>query len=146
MSKNIKKKIRTCHCRWPDCETIRKDLINYSGSSHVWADKMLRFQFPIRNPESMSVNKLAFYKSLCLHVLSKDDINTIPAAIFLYPHHFPIALLQWHRTRETKRSFTNPLLISEAKMIDDLNNGSQLLYDMSNTVAYYCITHVIQQL
>ena len=29
-------------------------------------------------------------------------------------------------------------MISDAKMIDDLNNGSQSLYDASNTVAYYC--------
>ena len=29
-------------------------------------------------------------------------------------------------------------MISDAKMIDNLNNGSQSLYDASNTVAYYC--------
>ena len=138
MSDNFKTKIRSCHCRWPDCERMRKDLLNSSGSSHVWAGKIVRFQFPIRDPALMSVNKLASYKSLCLHILSNENINKVPASIYLYPHHFPEALLQWHRSQVTNQPFRKPLTIIEAKTIDDLDNGSQSLYDKSNTVAYYC--------
>ena len=138
MSVNKRGKNRFCHCRWQGCEMLRNKLVKHSASSHVWSDKIIRFQFPIRNPDSMSVNKLAFYKSLCLHVLSNDNIKKVPAEIFLYPHHFPISLLEWHGRQDINQHFTKPLLLSDAKMLDGLNNGSQSLYDNSNTIAYYC--------
>ena len=137
MSNNNAKKKRLCHCRWPNCEKLKFDILNKSDISHVWADSLIRFQFPTRDPNLMSINKLAFYKSLCLHVLSNDNIKKVPTAIFLYPHHFPSAILQWQRTQDNKVYFTKPLSSSDAKEIQGRNNCSQSLNDNSNTVTYY---------
>ena len=98
---------------------------------------LLGFNSLLGIPNLMSLNKYAFYKSLCLHVISNDNIKKVPAAIFVYPHHFPTALLQWQRTQTKKWYFSKPLPSLNTRFIQSQNNCSQFLYDNNNTVAYY---------
>ena len=85
----------------------------------------------------MSVNKFSFHKLLCVHIISNENIEKVPTDIYIYPHHFSIALLQWQRLQTMKLYFTKPPPSSDAKEIQGNNTGSQSLYDSSNTVAYY---------
>ena len=117
MSENTNSATRLCHCRWPNCESLRKTIASKTRINHVWSDGIIRFQFNKRDPNMMSINQYSLYKSLCVHILPNEHIRKIPASVYLYPHHFPIAMLQWQSRQTVRSSFTKPLMCDDAKDI-----------------------------
>ena len=137
MSETSIPKCRLCHCRWFNCESLRTEITSKTIYKNLWSDSIIRIQYKETDPNLMSINQYSLYKSLCVHVLSNEHINKIPTSIYLYPHHFPIAMLQWQSSQTVRTSFTKPLVSEVAKCIQENNTGSQIIYDNSNTVSFY---------
>ena len=76
---------------------------------HVWCQKIIRIEFRDRNMDTMSINKYALYNSISRHILKQDKINEVSSYIYLYPHHYPIALLRWMDETQSSVSFVKAL-------------------------------------
>ena len=97
---------------------------------------MIQFQFHVRDSNKISINKYAFYKSVCIHILANQSTSKIPSSIFLYLHHFSIALLEWQNRQPTTPYFTKPMTSLHAKEIQEIHIGIQSLHYYNNSVTF----------
>ena len=105
MDKNHKVQQRLCNCKWDNCEDLRNSVMSNLPPNHVWCQKIIRIEFRDRNMDTMSINKYALYNSISRHILKQDKINEVSSYIYLYPHHYPIALLSWMSETSSSVSF-----------------------------------------
>ena len=96
---------RYCGCKWDNCELLRETLQTNESENHVWCKNIIRLDFRDRNLETMSIQKYALLSSISRHILKEDDGKKSPSYIYLYPHHFPIALLTWMDQQSIRPTF-----------------------------------------
>lgn len=82
----------------------------------------------------MSSNQYSFYSSVLRHILKDKHGNKVPLVLYLYPHHFPTALLNWINIQPKRVSITKLLTHEEAKSIDKNHVGTQRFVDNSNSI------------
>ena len=128
---------RRCHCSWVDCELFCRQITTQVSNEHPWAQPFIRLQFPKRDVSTFSVKQYALFQSLNRHILSHDNQSPIPSNIYIYPHPFPIELLQWLKQQPTNISFSTPLTTKQAAEIEKLHFGPHRLLNKSNSLLYY---------
>ena len=110
-AKKQKRFHRLCHCDWPECETIRANICRELPITHPWRHNIIRIPFKQNDPSKMSIAAFAVFRSI-RHHLMKDNTTDIdvPKNIYLYPHHYPLALLSYlYDAGKERISFTRPL-------------------------------------
>ena len=94
---------------------------------------MIRIQFRERDPSKLTPKKWAFVQSVQRNLRSRDTLSKIPHAIWIHPHHFPTALLEWRRNQR-KRNLITPLTLLQAKEISTIDNGLRRMFEQTNSV------------
>ena len=87
----------------------------------------------------MSIAAFAVFRSI-RHHLMKDNTTDIdvPKNIYLYPHHYPLALLSYlYDAGKERISFTRPLSKIEAKEIQIADLGYNRFTEYTNSVYYH---------
>ena len=123
----MSKQGRSCCCNWNDCETFRQIIVNDCEGCHVWKGPIIRIQFSERNPCKMTEKKFALFKSINRHVLSDEYHTEIPSNVYILPHHFPKAFLQWRNDIPKAKDFSTPLTMQEAKEISVLDQRNRYI-------------------
>ena len=137
MNQNGKAQQRLCICKWVKCEKLRESVMSSLSPNHVWTQKIIRIDIKDKDMDTMSINKFALHNSISRHILKEENKNELLSYIFLYPHHFPIALLSWMKETSSSFSFLKPLSFEQAKIVDGNHLGTQQFKDNSNSVLFY---------
>ena len=124
---------RRCYCDWMDCEGYRQSIKSKAPPNHPWNMEMIRIQFRERDPSKLTPKKWAFVQSVQRHLRSRDTLSKVPHAIWIHPHHFPNALLEWRRNQR-KVNLITPLTLLQAEEISAIDNGLRRMFEQTNSV------------
>ena len=87
---------RKCHCAWPECDSIRKGIVNSCDPDHLWAGPIIRFNFKVTDPSLMSIETFTTFRVIERLIMKQNDVpSKIPANLYIFPHHYPLAILNW---------------------------------------------------
>ena len=94
---------RKCFFRWAYCREFHSLILQKAPSNHPWVDPIVCLTFPSGEKSTPSKKSISWKVSICrfLHINVTD--SHIPEGIHIYPHHFPIALLNWREDNPTVR-------------------------------------------
>ena len=90
MSKN-----RRYFCRWDECKDYCNHILDKAPSDHSWSRKMIRLRFTPNKTNEYHDKATALRVSVRKHLLDNDPNYRIANQLHIYPHNYPLAVLQW---------------------------------------------------
>ena len=123
---------RRCFCRWNDCEDYRNQILDKAPTDHLWRSDFVRLLFADKNSGKFPKKKLSWEVSVRRHLLDNDTQYYIPLQIYIYPHHFPLALLDW-RKQNPSIKWNTPIILKEAQKIDNNDFGNRRFVEYTNS-------------
>ena len=84
---------------------------------------MIRLKFTPNINNKFSDKAIALRVSMCKHLLDNDPNYRIAKFLFIYPHHYPLAILQW-RNKNPHVSINTMLTKKEASKIANNDFGN----------------------
>ena len=128
-------KKRKCYCNWTECEEYRVIVLAKASTDHSWQSNMIRLHFDDIKNSNMTNKKLSWLVCVLKHLISKIYDYTTPKDIYLYPHHFPLSLLNW-RKNHPKIQMSTLIDINQVKAISTNDLGNRQFMEYTNYMYY----------
>ena len=128
-------KTRRCFCRWDECEDYRTQILQKAPCDHPWSSTMIRLRFTTNKNKEFLGKSIALRVAVRKHLLDNDASYCIAESLFIYPHHYPLAILSWRKDNPHIR--TNTLLTKmEASKIVNNDCGNNRFVEYTNSLYY----------
>ena len=94
-----------CHCSWPDCDAMFKNINELSPANHVWNGPSIRLEFGSNDSKYSILKKSVLQKSVFMHCLTDDSFGNLLLKnnLFIRRHHYPTSLLEYREKHGIKQ-------------------------------------------